>query len=388
MLKTMRLMNMFRFQLPLLLPAMSFSLLAFVMHKSTTTKTMCLKDSTIRRPIFDNSSPPQVPGVFAYSGDRYGGVIIDSTLLPTELDTYTETLKTSLRYWKENSKRGIWLKIPIDKVDFVAPAVKEGFVFHHAEKGYIMLNHWLSDSEENKLPANASHQVGVGSVVVSNGKLLLVQEKSGPLRGTGIWKLPTGLSDAGEDIADAAMREVLEETGIETEFVSILSFRQNHGALFGKSDLFFVCLLHPKSTAITIQPSEISVCEWVDPEVYINQPFFKSSGIYGQINTHIRDIVLSIDKQQKHDQQQQQQATASTVAAEAGSTVAFNASPATVAAPLPPAGSMVLSKLPVGFRPGMNALYHPPLVPTTTAAADTRSTATTTNSSTNTDTGL
>ncbi|XP_043813834.1 metal transporter Nramp5 isoform X5 [Manihot esculenta] len=48
--------------------------------------------------------------------------------------------------------------------------------------------------------------------------VLVVQEKSGRFRGTGVWKIPTGVVDEGEDIFKAAMREVKEETGIDTEF--------------------------------------------------------------------------------------------------------------------------------------------------------------------------
>lgn len=41
----------------------------------------------------------------------------------------------------------------------------------------------------------------------------------GPLQGTGIWKLPTGLLDAGEDLGEGAEREVLEETGVKARCV-------------------------------------------------------------------------------------------------------------------------------------------------------------------------
>lgn len=42
---------------------------------------------------------------------------------------------------------------------------------------------------------------------------------TGPLRGTGVWKLPTGLLDCGEDLGTGAEREVQEETGIRTRWV-------------------------------------------------------------------------------------------------------------------------------------------------------------------------
>jgi ADP-ribose pyrophosphatase YjhB (NUDIX family) len=41
-------------------------------------------------------------------------------------------------------------------------------------------------------------------MVLIEGKILAVHEKNGPLRGTGIWKMPTGLSDAGEDPSGSA----------------------------------------------------------------------------------------------------------------------------------------------------------------------------------------
>ena len=59
----------------------------------------------------------------------------------------------------------------------------------------------------------------------------------------GIWKFPTGLANPGEDIHEAAEREVLEETGIRAKFDALLAIRQSHGLFMGKSDLFFVCAL-------------------------------------------------------------------------------------------------------------------------------------------------
>jgi ADP-ribose pyrophosphatase YjhB (NUDIX family) len=214
------------------------------------------------------------------------------------------------------------LKVPIEKSEYIPIAVKAGFAFHHAEARYVMLTTWLSQ-DENHLPPNASHQVGVGCVVVSpDKKLLLVQERNGPLKGTGIWKLPTGLVDAGEDIAEAARREVMEETGIETEFTSTLCFRQAHNMQFGKSDLFFVCLLRPTSSEIAHQQTEIHACEWKDPEHLFDQEFFKESELHRKVNSLIQD---SIDS-----------AAADTTNGRA----------------------IEMVKLDIGFRPGQNTLHY------------------------------
>ena len=53
--------------------------------------------------------------------------------------------------------------------------------------------------------------------------------------------------EQGEDIPAAAVREVLEETGVKTEFVSILGIRHGHGVAFGKSDMFFLVSLRSRT---------------------------------------------------------------------------------------------------------------------------------------------
>lgn len=55
-------------------------------------------------------------------------------------------------------------------------------------------------------------KVAAGVLVTKEGKILLVRRIMEPKRG--MWSLPAGFVDAGEDPAVAAVREVLEETGL------------------------------------------------------------------------------------------------------------------------------------------------------------------------------
>lgn len=45
--------------------------------------------------------------------------------------------------------------------------IQEGFKYHHAEEGYVMLTYWISEGP-SLLPGNASHHVGVGGFVINS----------------------------------------------------------------------------------------------------------------------------------------------------------------------------------------------------------------------------
>ncbi len=55
-------------------------------------------------------------------------------------------------------------------------------------------------------------QVGVGALVVEQGRVLLVQRGRPP--GAGLWAIPGGRQHLGETLRQAAEREILEETGV------------------------------------------------------------------------------------------------------------------------------------------------------------------------------
>lgn len=234
-----------------------------------------------------DSSPSDSNMILAGKDDRYGGFIIDPASLPTDPSTFLECLRRSLSHWKSQSKKGIWLKLPLKNADLVPIAVKEDFLYHHAEKDYVMLVFWLPETAST-LPANASHQVGVGAIVVNDeNRVLVVQELTGPTKGSGVWKMPTGSVLQGEDIKAAVQREVKEETGVETEFVEVLGVRQAHDVAFGKSDLFFLCLLRPLSSGIVVEEKEIAAVKWMPLDDYRSQEFNTNSDLL----TRIADMV-------------------------------------------------------------------------------------------------
>ena len=63
------------------------------------------------------------------------------------------------------------------------------------------------------------------------------------------------------------MREVFEETGIQSEFLGVLGLREIATEFrHGQGDLYFPCLMKVKEGAddiINMQESELSKCEWL-----------------------------------------------------------------------------------------------------------------------------
>ncbi|XP_029393208.1 nucleoside diphosphate-linked moiety X motif 6 isoform X3 [Mus pahari] len=172
----------------------------------------------------------------------------------------------AIQQWRTEGRIAAWLHIPILQSHFIAPAASLGFCFHHAEPHSSTLTLWLGEGP-SRLPGYATHQVGVAGAVfdVSTRKVLVVQDRN---KLKNMWKFPGGLSEPGEDIADTAVREVFEETGVKSEFRSLLSIRQQHRSpgAFGMSDMYLVCRLQPRSFTINFCQQECLRCEWIDLE--------------------------------------------------------------------------------------------------------------------------
>lgn len=194
---------------------------------------------------------------------------------PFSSEGFSRRLEATITACRQLNRTSLWIEVPMSKASLIEDMVSMGINCHHTRDNYVVLNIWLQESE-SKIPEFATHNVGVGAVVInSRNEILCVQE----LRNNYLkWKTPTGLSELGEQLEEAARREVLEETGVETTFHSVLGFRQTHGLSHNRSDLYFVCRCDPvEGTAddgspIIPQPvpqeNEIARAEWVPLSEY------------------------------------------------------------------------------------------------------------------------
>ncbi len=62
--------------------------------------------------------------------------------------------------------------------------------------------------------------VGVGGVVIDQGRALLIRRGSAPLKGE--WSIPGGLLEVGETLEQGVARELAEETGLEVRVVELI----------------------------------------------------------------------------------------------------------------------------------------------------------------------
>ena len=83
--------------------------------------------------------------------------------------------------------------------------------------------------------------VGVGAIILREGKILLEKRGNEPARGQ--WTIPGGVVEIGESLEAAVLRETREETGLEVNVASLIDVvDQVHLDKAGKIEYHYVII--------------------------------------------------------------------------------------------------------------------------------------------------
>lgn len=94
--------------------------------------------------------------------------------------------------------------------------------------GHALEDRLIDDVERRACPSCdfvfwGDYSLGVGALVVRDGKVLLIRRAQDP--GRGFWTNPGGYSEQTEPLHETVVREVLEETGITARITKVVALR-------------------------------------------------------------------------------------------------------------------------------------------------------------------
>lgn len=109
--------------------------------------------------------------------------------------------------------------------------------------------------------------VGVGAIIVEDGRVLLVKRGHAPLLGE--WSIPGGVLELGETVRQAARREAMEETGLTIEPMELLGvfdrvMRDERGRV--KYQYVLIDFLCRKVAGDLCASGDADGCRWFTPK--------------------------------------------------------------------------------------------------------------------------
>jgi ADP-ribose pyrophosphatase YjhB (NUDIX family) len=109
--------------------------------------------------------------------------------------------------------------------------------------------------------------LAVSAAVFRGDRVLVAQRARGP--GKGLWSLPGGSVEWGESLAEAAAREVREETGVEAEILGLAGQREvrMRGAAGAVEQHYVILCFAARWRAGEASPGpEAAQVRWIKPE--------------------------------------------------------------------------------------------------------------------------
>ena len=72
-------------------------------------------------------------------------------------DSFRNRLESTITACRELGKSSLWVHVPMSRASLIEDMVEFGLTFHHASGDVAVLNLWLLDDLESKIPEFATH---------------------------------------------------------------------------------------------------------------------------------------------------------------------------------------------------------------------------------------
>jgi putative (di)nucleoside polyphosphate hydrolase len=162
--------------------------------------------------------------------------------------------------------------------------------------------------DKMKSAQNLPYRPCVGVMLVNRGGLAFVGKRIDNREGD-FWQMPQGGVDDGEDLRDAALRELREETGVEAVHVSLIAQTREElyydlpapllgklwgGRFRGQRQHWFLARFNGEDAAIRLDgcdPAEFCEWRWVEPASLpgLIVPF--KQHVYGAVLDEFRALI-------------------------------------------------------------------------------------------------
>jgi 8-oxo-dGTP pyrophosphatase MutT (NUDIX family) len=140
---------------------------------------------------------------------------------------------------------------------------------------------------------NYKHTLSVTAVVENSGRFLFIKRPGNLGNFPDKWVFPGGKVEHGEDVIQALIRELKEETGLdfstEIAFLSAYQFSRSED---NSSSQGLVFLVRALNTDLKVDTESIAHHRWIEPSEIIN---YREETIYG-MEVHVRNALIALRK--------------------------------------------------------------------------------------------
>lgn len=126
----------------------------------------------------------------------------------------------------------------------------------------------------------ADPKVAAALIVEQDGKILLVRRAHEPFRG--LWTLPGGFVNSGEDPAEAAIRECVEETNLTAQITGILAIRS--GREHPRGSDFVIFFVGQATGGSLLAGDDADAAEWFERGQLPEMAFQSTKSVLEQYN--------------------------------------------------------------------------------------------------------